>query len=179
MNPEQAVFFDRFYGEWFPKLCRYALSAVKNPHVAEEIVQDAFLVAMLKIDSLMEAEAPERWMKKTVKNKILHYFREQKRDRERLVSLEEERTVEPAAPDLFAQVEELEAEALEKTRRHIRTLLTAEELALIQKIALEGKSYQEVSEELGVSLWACQKRVQRIRKKIKLGLEKNEGRMSI
>ena len=172
MNPEQAAFFDRFYEEWFPKLCRYALAAVKNPHVAEEIVQDAFLVAMRKIDSLMEAEAPERWMKKTVKYKILHYFRAQKQDRERLVSLEEGGTVEPVAPDLLAQVEEAETEALEQTRRHIRELLKPEELALLRKIALEGKSYQEVSQELGISLWACQKRVQRIRKKIKLGWEK-------
>ena len=80
MDREKEAFFDQLYQQWFFKLLRYAGVAVKNHHVAEEIVQDTFLVALQKVDYLFASEEPGRWLKQTVKYKILHYFREQKRD---------------------------------------------------------------------------------------------------
>lgn len=174
MNKEQRAFFDELYSVWFPKLCWYTLSAVKNHYVAEELVQDTFLVAMQKVDQLMAAEAPERWLKQTVKYKMLHYFRAQKQEQKWLVSLAEEGTAEPRAPDLLEQAEESEEETLARTKDLIRRSLKDEEWRLLQKVALEGKSYQQAAEELEISLWACQKRMQRIREKIRKILPKEE-----
>lgn len=89
MEKKQEQFFDALYEQWFSKLCIYANVKINNPPVAEEIVQDTFLVAFLKIEQLMEAEQPERWLKKTVKHKILHYFRDQGRKFDRVIPLAE------------------------------------------------------------------------------------------
>ena len=47
-----------------------------------------------------------------------------------------------------------------------------EEFKMVKAMALEGKSYLEMSQELGISMAACRKRMQRaretLRKKIKL-----------
>ena len=50
MDREKEAFFEQLYQQWFFKLLRYAGVAVKNHHVAEEIVQDTFLVALQKVD---------------------------------------------------------------------------------------------------------------------------------
>ena len=50
-----------------------------------------------------------------------------------------------------------------------------EEQQLLRKIAWEEKSYETAAEELGLSLWACQKRMQRLRRKIRKALEAYHG----
>ena len=40
-------------------------------------------------------------------------------------------------------------------------LISEEELTLLQKIIVDGTSYADAAGELGISIWACRKRVQR------------------
>lgn len=170
MDQMQEDFFQQLYETWFPKLCHYAASVVKDPHVAEEIVQDTFLAALGKLEGLSQAENPERWLLKTAKNKTLHYFRAQATRRKRLLSLEAE-GIDPASPNAaILALEEAQQDTLEETYALIRTVLKPEELLLLHRIAIEGKSYHDTAAELGCSLWACQKRMQRIRKKLQPAL---------
>ena len=37
---------------------------------------------------------------------------------------------------------------------------------MLKRIAIERACYSDVAQELGISLWACQKRMQRIRQKL-------------
>lgn len=63
-----------------------------------------------------------------------------------------------------------DAEALAETHALLRQVLKPEELRLLQRIAFEGKSYLDTAAELGCSLWACQKRMQRVRQKLRAAL---------
>mgnify|MGYP001624421429 FL=1 len=56
--------------------------------------------------------------------------------------------------------------------KRIQNTLSHEELSLLKSIVLEQKPYIEVSKELGISIWACQKRMQRIRKKLLMAFPK-------
>jgi len=162
MDREKEAFFDQLYQQWFFKLLRYAGVAVKNHHVAEEIVQDTFLVALQKVDYLFASEEPGRWLKQTVKYKILHYFREQKRDQILLLPLEDGKPGEPMGAGGIERIEE--KEAISKLWETIHRELKPEERVLLQK---------EAAIELGCSVGACQKRMQRLRLKLREALRKD------
>lgn len=164
---EQESFFNQLYESQFQKMWKYAVVILANHDLAEEVVQDAFLESHLHIDYLMTCEKPEWWLQKAVKNKALHKLREQAREIRRLVSLEAEGAIHLPAPDEFEQVEENEQQNLARVTQKIAEALTEEDLHLLKRVALEGASYKEVSQETGLSIPVCQKRIQRIRKKLK------------
>ena len=163
---EQDLFFERLYAAQFLKMRRYALVLLRDPVPAEEVAQDAFLEVLLHLDYLASCEQPEKWLQQAVRYKALHVLRDRARDTRRLVSLDALGGSGPAAPDPLAEVEEDRAGDLARTRRQIAEALTPEELDLLRRFALEKASYKTLSEETGLSVAACQKRVQRARKKL-------------
>lgn len=161
---EREAFFDRIYAEQFQKMWKYAVDILSGPQLAEEVVQDAFIEFWRKIDELITKEKPEWWLRKTVKNKCLHVLRAQARDAKRLVYLDAGDVSKRAAPERLSPLEEMESYS--ETRRKIVEALKPEELRMLKRVAM-GASYKTLSEETGLSIWVCQKRIQRIRKKLK------------
>ena len=168
---EQEKFFNQLYDSQFQKMWKYAVVILANQDLAEEVVQDAFLEAYLHIDYLATCEKPEWWLQRTVKHKALHMLREQARNIRRLVSLDAEVASHLPAPDELKRVEENEQGNLAQVKQKITTALTEEDLHLLKRVALDGASYKQVSRETGLSIPICQKRIQRIRKKLKIILE--------
>lgn len=175
MDRQQEQFFDALYDQWFSKLCAYANVRINDLSIAEEVVQDTFFIALLKIEVLMKTENPERWLKKTVQNKIMHYFRDKSRKLDRIIPLED--IDQKSAAVIDAEIEKIESseeERLQRIQEILKTTLKEEEKALLQKIAFEEKTYETAAEELGISLWTCQKRMQRLRGKLRKTIE-SEG----
>lgn len=48
-----------------------------------------------------------------------------------------------------------------------QSILTKDEYYLFRRVVLDKATYKEMSDELGIKLWACQKRMQRILQKLK------------
>ncbi len=48
-----------------------ALRIVKNPEIAEDVVADAFLVLITKINAVIEHEQPVKWLFRVLKNNAL------------------------------------------------------------------------------------------------------------
>ena len=145
MDQTQRALLSTLYERWYGVLHRYAQWAVGDALLAEEIVQETFLAAVPKIEELAAGEHPERWLIQTAKYKALHVLREQARQRAKNTVLEESL----AAPDQLGQWED---------REYAGQL-----------------GHQAAAERLGLSLWSCQKRMQRIRKKLRAQRRKLEG----
>ena len=169
----QDGFFDILYQKQFRKMWLLAITLVEKPELAEEVVQDAFVEVLIHIDYLMTVERPDFWLQKTVRNKALHALRERTRDAKRLIELRADGLVDDLAARQLADVEE--TDSLSHTKQLIVETLTPSEFHLSRRIAMEGASYRTVSEELGISISACQKKVQRIRKKLKKQLSRNNS----
>ena len=148
------------YRQCYPSLYRYALWALRDHHQAEEAVQETFLSALPKAAEVTALDRPGGWLMQTVKHKVLHLRREQDRRRARMLPLQEKLP----APDRLGQWEESEDAAL--LWQQATQCLSPQDAELLRLVALEEQSQQAAAEEMGLSLWACQKRLQRIRKKL-------------
>lgn len=73
-NPENWV--DR-YGDY---LFRYALARVRDPAVAEDLVQETFLAALRGRDSFLSKSSGQTWLTAILKHKIIDYFRRGSRE---------------------------------------------------------------------------------------------------
>lgn len=161
MDGQTNVQLDRLYRQCYPSLYRYALWALRDHHQAEEAVQEAFLSALPKAAEVTALDRPEGWLMQTVKHKILHLRRDQARHQARTVPLEETLP----APDHLGRWEDQEDAA--RLWQQATRPLSPQDAELLRLVAVEEQSQQTAAEEMGLSLWACQKRLQRIRKKLR------------
>lgn len=170
-NEEQ--FFIHFYEKQFPQMWNYALSILGNPDITDEAVQDAFVEALLKIDYLMTMEKPEWWLRKTVRNKAHHLLRDKARELRRLVYLDVEDVADIPGTDELEKVDERESDNVAGLKRQISKALTQEDLQLLILFLRMNTTYERLAQESGLSITACQKRIQRIRKRLKKYFSKN------
>ena len=162
LRADQDAFLEDLYREMFDPLWRYAVSYLNDPDQAAEVVQDTFHEAVRHIDTIMHHENPKGWLKVVLKNKILHAYRSYNMYILRFLSLDTDVTNKDSI--LSSETSLYRSEDI---LREIKSALSQEEWDLLRMIALEKRTYKTVAEELGVNIWTCQKRVQRIREKLK------------
>lgn len=164
MDGFQREYMAKFCQTHYQKLFLHASAILREQGLAEEAVQEAFQIACQKPDDLMESEKPLGWMKKTVENTALHILRQQRTAQALFQSLEymlDDR--ELAAPS---------ESVIELTDRCL-SAVTREELDFFLRVTMEGYTFAEESERLGISLAACYKRFERVRKRLRAALEKD------
>ncbi len=69
LNPETWV---DHYGDY---LYRFTISRVRDPSIAEDLVQETFLAALDSIKSFASRSSPKTWLTGILKHKIIDYFR--------------------------------------------------------------------------------------------------------
>ena len=157
MRPEQDIFLEKLYREHLRELEIHAYVYLGDWDLAHIATQDAFHTACIRIEVLMASPNPVGWMKNTVKNTCRNMIRTRKRHLKLFLSLEELCPAEePAYIDLTLQSDEIQ---------EITEELTPQEYDLLKGIYIDGASFLEMADELGISMWACRKRVERINKK--------------
>lgn len=163
MLPDQNAFIEKIYNEFFTQLWIYAKAALSDPEQAQEVVQDTFHEAVRHIDVLMAHDNPKGWLMNTLKKKIMHARRSTNHYILHFISLDSD--LEFTDPILSA--EDFAPSNVQDTLTEIQRALSEDEWDLLRKITLEKQPYKNVAEELAITVWACQKRIERIRKKLK------------
>lgn len=165
MTSEQRIIFSDIYINTFPKLLRYAKANKQCAAVAEELVQDTFHDAWSKFDELADHENIGGWLMQTLKNKIRNYVRTRQRDAS-MIAEYLDRSEDIAAPQNF--VDELIAQSLlSAIYKFVCDTFKEENVILFRRIIIEGVSHKEAAAELGITVWTSQKRLERIRKRIR------------
>ena len=168
VTPEQERLLETLYHEHYGRLTVYATAALRDRAHAEDVVQDTFHEAMYHLDVLAHHEAPGGWLLVTLKYKLREYERARRRYLLRFLSLDSELARDPVspAPPLEEQVGLDERQLLAQ----IDQTLQPEEYRLLLRLTLDGASHLTVAQELGISVYACQKRLQRVRTKLRRAL---------
>ena len=165
MVPEQELFFEQLYRNLFPELKIYAMRSLQNDAQAEEVVQDTFHEALQKIDILMCHENPEAWLVLTLQNKIRNHRRSIRKNRERVLSLDVSVIEELGWADATIEAV-LDKLTVQDTEQRVRKALTDEEQYILRRLVFEEATHREIAQELGISVWTSQKRLERIRDKL-------------
>lgn len=169
MQPEEDSFIEELFQKHFTQLCKYAAIHLSDSQHAEDIVQDAFHEAVNKIDEVMDHPAPEKWLKKVVKYKVLNHERVRRRMLRHLISTEDISTI----PDPDSVEEAAIGRNTPPLILRAKEILEEDDFYLLMRVAFENASHAQIAKELGITVWTSSQRLSRIRKKLKEEFRKN------
>ena len=147
----------QLYLKHYRHLVRLAQSFV-NQDLAEDLVQETFLIAQTRLDCVVGSKNPVGWLVNTLRNVIGNTYQKRHFICTHLIS----ESIIDEAGEYEYPVNEMYA-----------GLIDEETLSLLIWIYCEGTSYQEAADRLGISLNACKKRIQRAKTALKQAIEKN------
>ena len=164
MMSDENELVERLYRLHLKKLFIYANAVLRDPEQAKDVVQDTFHEALRRIDVFATHENPGGWLMNTLKNKLKENERTRRRDLCRLLSLDADFPDKRNLPEelVVAQPEPQEESVIEILER----VLTPEEFRLLKRLVFDRASHQQVAQEFGISVYASQKRLERIRDKL-------------
>ncbi len=153
MTQEQSEQIEQCYLSCYRPLLAYARAALGREALAEEAVQETFGIVCRKPEEFLAAENRRAWVYQVLKYVIQNQRRVQARA-ERFFSA----SVEDTAPEALGSYRDPPDPDL-----LYGDLAKTEEYRLIRRLTEEKLSMLELSQELGISVSACKKRVQRAR----------------
>jgi len=150
-----------------PRLRRFALTLAGSRDLADDVVQSACEKALGRLDQFMPGTRLDSWMFQIVRTTFIDHIRRQKR-----------RQHDDLTPDL---VESLPSDA----RIHEQTVARAdlavvraeigrlpdEQREVLALITVEGLSYQDAADMLGVPIGTIMSRLSRARRKLARALD--------
>jgi RNA polymerase sigma-70 factor (ECF subfamily) len=150
--------FERLYERYVREVYRYVLAVLRNPSEAEDVTQTTFLNAYRAIQAGAEPQRPHNWLIAIAHNAC--------RSRVRFAM---RRPKEVPFDDLVEQLAVPEPERL-NLRELLRVLdrLPFNQRSALTMRELEGRSYPEIAETLGVTVPAVEALIARARRALRL-----------
>jgi len=158
--------FEKIYKSYSPVLYGKLLRMVKSVPQTEEILQDVFLKVWEYRESIDLEKSFRSFLFKIAENKAYDFFRKASRDKKFEADLIALSTVN------FIELEEFLAND-EKTAwlDKVINTLPPQRQQVFKLCKLEGKSYREVSESLGISISTISDHIVKATKSIRTHLE--------
>ena len=150
--------FERLYERYVREVYRYVLAVLRNPAEAEDVTQTTFLNAYRAIQAGADPQMPHNWLIAIAHNAC--------RSRVRFAM---RRPKEVPLDELVDQLLVPESERV-NVRELLRALgrLPFHQSAALTMRELEGRSYSEIAETLGVTVPAVEALIARARKTLRL-----------
>lgn len=152
-TPRYAELVARYQG----MLYRHARGMVRDPDLAADLVQEAFVKAYTRLESCRDPARFGAWLHRILVNRCRDHLKRQKR---RFVPLEEETVRAPEGEGPARQVERGE---LGRVLEGALAALPGHQREAFLLKHLDGLSYEEMAETLGASVSALKMRVLRAR----------------
>lgn len=152
-----------------PKLRSFALRLSRNPDQADDLVQTTCERAIRSLDQFDPATRLDSWMFRILQNLYLNSLRDSA-NRSRLFDL--------AMLDFEDSYDGDKAATSSIELKKVQTFigqLDEDNRQVLLKIAVEGRSYKDVAEELGVPIGTVTSRLARARLKLREWLETNNA----
>lgn len=170
--------FEEIYAQNGERILNLAYRMTGRRSVAQDLTQDVFIKVFEKIDTFREQAQLSSWIYRIAMNHIINYIK-----REKKISLFGLLTGENEDDRFDGQItvwqNELPERAdsiMEERQREMLIRKLMDELPAKYKLPLvlyryEDMSYQQIAEQLGISLSAVESRIHRGRKKLKEKLQ--------
>lgn len=161
MQLDQSIldFIEALYRKKSLLLYHYAKTLFDNPSIAEEAVQETFIVACINYEKLQKSKNPEGWIMNTHKNVCRNIQKTRNYYLRKMLSLDESSCTVAYEEDFTIE-------------NDLENFVTSEEFYILKKIILDGYSHKDLSIELGISIDASKKRFQRAKEHFKKNFQK-------
>lgn len=162
LNDEQRLWLRQIYIREYDTLLCIARHRLPSLPVAEEAVQKTFLIACEKIDVLMASPRPGGWLTNTLINTIGTLMRSSERANKLFVSeMGLDESLIAAQDDGVYELDDIGVRVLGQR-----------DYSIMKGVLLKELSIKEAAAELGISVAACKKRIQRGKRQLREILEK-------
>lgn len=171
MTREEEQFFHHVYTRFYADLLRYCLIKLNgNQSQAQEICQDTFLIFMDAPRDFPNEKAIQAFLFRTARNLVARLYMKNKRERERLTSLDNM----PPGMEYEKLSYQMDFEywlglrvPIGEKKREVLEALSREEQELYTWYFIEHQTSATISKRLGISVNAVHQRLHRLRKSIK------------
>lgn len=153
LTEEQSEYVGRQYDQTYSWLYARARAALMDQDLAEEAVQETFMIACKRIDEFHRHENPHGWLMITMRYTIQNIRR-----RNTTVALISAMTPNAEPEDNRTSFRETDLDVT------CASLVGEENYWMFKAYTLKEISMWDAAQGLGISLEACKKRMQRIRK---------------
>lgn len=143
----------QLYTLMYERMLSYAKVVLLDHSLAEEAVQSTFCIACMKSNEVSASNNPNGWLMVTLQN----VMRNMKRERANMGRLIMETL---RAED----IQEAQTQDEENVDILYSDVSARSDFKLLKRIVLDGYSMMEAADELGITVSACSKRVQRIKR---------------
>lgn len=147
-----------------PQLRRYARALLRSPDAADDLVQDALERALTKLENWQSGESPRRWLFKIMHNLFIDQVRrEGRRGENAMLRLDDSEAL--AQPSLQHEA------AVSRELLDALQAIAPDRRAAIVLVGVEGFSYAEAAELLGVPAGTVMSRIARGREELRRMLD--------
>jgi RNA polymerase sigma factor (sigma-70 family) len=155
--------FERLYRRHALDVYRYAQAVLRNQADAEDVTQTTFMNAYRALERGERPESPHNWLIAIAHNVCRQRFRAASRRPQEVM-------IEDDVADHLVQPEDEDAPSPEDIKRALSHLAFNQRAALVMR-ELEGRSYTEIADLLGVSVSAVETLIFRARRALREQLE--------
>lgn len=168
--------FDLEYAKVFARIKTNMIGFDQND--IEDVTQDVFVKVFEKINSLENVDAFEAWMMRIARNTAINEIEKRKKIvLFQRVSDEADITQEDLLENEYVEFkpeENLSRKEIEENLFDILTVLPTHLSLCLQMKEYDGMSYQEIADELGISLSSVKNNIFQCKKKIKVEMQKRK-----
>lgn len=145
------------YNRYYKAMYNTAFRIVKDSYKAEDVMQESFLSAFTKLETLKEASMFGAWLKRIVVNNSIHFYNQNNKYTDVpfddvLYKIEDEQGI--------AEDDELMSTKASKIIATMKTLKENYQLSLSLHL-IEGYDYEEISEIMNISYANCRTMISR------------------
>lgn len=159
------------YERYYRAMYNTSVRIVKDTAEAEDIMQEAFLKAFSKINTLQEVSTFGAWLKRIVVNLSINSFNHKVKLNE--VTYNDELKNEAVESEGIILENDLKNEKVKKILRTLNNLKENYRVALTLHL-IEGYDYEEIGEILNLSYANCRTMISRAKESLRKKLLKDE-----
>lgn len=170
LRPEEKDFIDKLYWEMSAEkaLFYYANKSIIDTAFVDDVMQETFLIACVKIDELMVSPKPKGYIMYILQNTIKNFNRVRNNIIKMLADVPIEDWVEYQSESTGSE-DDLDL--------LYGDLVKYKEYEILKKFAVEDKPVAVIAKELNISENACKLRIFKAKKKLKKILEERNKKI--
>jgi RNA polymerase sigma-70 factor (ECF subfamily) len=155
-----------------PRLRRYARALLRNRDAADDLVQDCLERALTRLDNWQTGESPRRWLFTIMHHLFIDQMRKvDRRGEAAMISLDTDEA-------LSAPADQMDTVASREIVNALHAISPERRVALVL-VAIEGFSYAEAANMLGVPAGTLMSRISRGREELRGLLEDSARRRTL